>query len=138
MATRTETPRLSAVADEGEQESVGGRFEQRRLALGLSRSALAERAGIYRETLKKLEEGHDGIRETTIATVDRALNDLEQEIGMNDPEKNEHVVRFVVHGVYGVDALIVEGPVENIAELEASVDRIMRRLRGSGAEAQDS
>jgi transcriptional regulator with XRE-family HTH domain len=137
MATRTETPRLSAVADEGRQQSMGERLKERRLALGLSRVRLANRAHIDRDTLRNLEEGHDGVRETTVVLVDRALNELEEEMGMNDPEENGHVVRFVVRGVYGADALIVEGPVENIAELEASVDRIMRRLR-RGEDDRDS
>lgn len=131
MAGGTETHRLAAVADGGQQREVGERVRERRVRLGLSRAALAKRAHVDRDTLRSLEEGHDGVRETTVGAVERALNELEQEIGMNDPERIGQVVRFVVRGVYGADALIVEGPVENIAELEASVDRIMRRLRGS-------
>lgn len=127
MATDVEAPTLRAVADDTE-DAQGADFKERRLALGLSISELAKRAGIDRGVLTKIEAGEPGRRDTSLGAVERALLDLEQATGMNDPDK-PRVVRFVVRGVYGAESLVVEGPVESIAELERSVDRIMRRLR---------
>lgn len=129
MASQTQTPTLMAVTDDARQREQGEQFKARRIRLGMSRADLAKRAHVDRETLARVEDGRDGARDTTIAAIERTLADLEEGAGMDDPEQTGNVVRFVVRGVYGADALIVEGPVDNIAELEASVDRIMRRLR---------
>ena len=59
----------------------------------------------------------------------------EHEMGMDMPSQVQPTpaadpgfVRIKVENVYGARALIVEGPVGDLAELEAAVDRIMRRL----------
>jgi transcriptional regulator with XRE-family HTH domain len=98
----------------------------------MSKSELAKRAHLDRATLDRIESGQDGVRDTSLAAAERVLRDLDEE--MSPPpgqEERPSVVRFVVRGVYGAESLVVEGPVENIAELELSVDRIMRRLRQS-------
>lgn len=110
-------------------DSAGERKRDRRLLLGLSVSALAKRAGVDRATLKRVEADDPDVRDTSVVAIERALTELEQEMGMDDPDGDSSVVRFTVRGVYGAESLVVEGPVENIAELERSVDRIMRRLR---------
>ena len=115
----------------------GGQFKARRTAIGLSVSALAKRAGVDRGSLTNLEDGKP-VRDTTVALIDKTLSDLEHELGMDEPSVVEApaaaaapaMIRFTVEGVYGAKALVVEGPVENIAELEAAVDKIMRRLAG--------
>jgi transcriptional regulator with XRE-family HTH domain len=129
MATRSERSTLADMTEAGgPQGDQGAHFRARRLKLGLSVQALAKRAHIDRDTLKRVEDGRDGVRELTLSAIDRALSELEQEIGMDDPDPESSVVRFTVRGVYGAEAIVVEGPVANIADLEASVDRIMRRL----------
>lgn len=128
MATSSERSTLAGMTEAGGPQGDGARFRARRLKLGLSVQALAKRAHIDRDTLKRLEEGREGVRELTVTAIDRTLTDLEQEIGMGDPDPESNVVRFTVRGVYGAEAIVVEGPVANIADLEASVDRIMRRL----------
>ena len=121
MGTLGHTPTLAPVSD-------GEAVQERRTRLGLSVSELARRAHVDRGRLTALEAG-ETVRDSTLGAVEHALDKLEQELGMNDPDTPSGVVRFVVRGVYGAEALVVEGPVENIAALEASVDRIMRRLR---------
>lgn len=128
---RVDAPTLLAVPDESLKER-GKRITQRHEKLGISASALAKRASIDRATLGRVESGANGVRRMTVTAVEMALDQLEQELGMDDPEPEPKVVRFVVKGVYGAESLVVEGPVENIAELERSVDRIMRRLRDGG------
>lgn len=131
MATEAEMPTLNGM---GKREDVekGVRFKERRIRLGMSVAALAKRAGVDRGTLTRLEAGRDGAHDATLGQIERALAELEEATGVEDPDSPAGVVRFVVRGVYGADSLIVEGPVESIAELERSVDRIMRRLRDSG------
>jgi transcriptional regulator with XRE-family HTH domain len=123
----------------------GSRVRARRVKMGISVKELAMRAGVDRGTLSSLEADDDRVRDTTIAAIERALDLLEQEMGMDAPgpdeEKAPGLVRFEVTGVYGADALVVEGPVENLAELEAMIDRIMRGSRagerGNGKKSQD-
>lgn len=126
MLMTVERPRVVRMS-----EATGAELRARRLQLGLDVLPLAKRAGIDRATLTRIEEGSPTVRSSSISAVERALSELEAEIGMDDPEQGPRIVRFVVRGVYGAESLVVEGPVESIAELERSVDRIMRRLRDS-------
>lgn len=121
------------------QMNAGADIRKRRLAIGMSVTALAKLAGVDRGRLKALEAG-EKVRDTTMAAVVKALSDREHELGIDLPsqvrmvpveaESHPQVIRFEVQGVYGAKALVVEGPPENIAELEEMVDRIMRRLAG--------
>lgn len=130
MATTAEMPRLVSVTDEDDQGDRGKRIQERRLQLGLSVSALARKANVYRDTITSVESGGDGTRETTYAVIERALDELEEEMGPDPQPPPSRVVRYIVKNVYGAESLVVEGPVENIAELERSVDRF---LRGTGS-----
>lgn len=121
----------------GAVESLSGeQFKARRAAIGMSVAALAKRAGVDRGSLTALEDGRT-VRDTTVAAIDRTLTELEHELGMDVPSVIEpaaeldvapKVMRVEVQGVYGAKALVFEAPVENVAELEAMVDRVMRRL----------
>lgn len=132
MGTQSEARTLVAVVNPGDKER-GLRIHERRTHLGINLAGLARRAGVDRGTLKRIEEGRDGARAATFGAIERALTELEESMDI-DPEDSKQVVRFVVRGVYGAESLVVEGPVENIAELEASVDRIMRRLGGKAGD----
>lgn len=124
---RKEQADLPAVSDEGSQ------VQARRERLGMGIKELAAEAGVSRDTLSDLESGTKDYRQTTLGKVLRALARIEQEAGLDTPlpppSGEPHLVRFEVKGVYGAEALVVEGPVEDIAELEAAVDRIMRRVQ---------
>lgn len=128
-------PTLVNMGDE-ERVARGREIERRRLALGMDVAPFAKRAGINRATLKDVEAGAPSVRDTTWAIVERTLDELDHEWSPAVPQEpgQPSTVRFVVRGVYGAEALVVEGPVEDIAALEQSVDRIMRRLRGNGDE----
>lgn len=140
MSATAKTPTLAGVTQEGGQDD-GERIRERRLRLGLSVSALARHAHVDRDTINRAETGSGAPHDTTIAAIGAALSELERERGLTEPEEPTvpmpaaapeagRLVRFEVQGVYGADALVIEGPVENIGELEAAVDRIMRSLRG--------
>jgi transcriptional regulator with XRE-family HTH domain len=100
----------------------------------MTTSGLAKLAGVDRGKLKKFEIGEDEPSEPWINRVERALDNFESETGHEQAEgakpDESGFIRFKVEGVYGAKALVVEGPVANIAELEAAVDRILRRLAG--------
>jgi len=114
-------------------------YKARRTAIGMSVSALAKAAGVDRGSLTALEAGQP-VRDTTVASVEKTLTDLEHEMGMDLPAQvvpitasapDPGFIRFKVEGVYGANALVIEGPVENIGALEAAVDRLLRRLEQS-------
>lgn len=119
---------LPAMSNEGSQ------IRARRERLGMGIKDLAAEADVSRDTLSDLESGTKDFRQATLGKVQRALDRLEVEAGLDAPPASEStpagLVRFTVKGVYGVEALVVEGPVGDIAELEAAVDRIMRRVQG--------
>lgn len=125
----SERPRGVTVAPVAEEMTRGAQIRARRERMSWSARAFATRAGFNRGTLTDVETDAPTVRETSYAAAERTLDELEEELGYDKP--GDHVVRFVVRGVYGAEALVVEGPVEDIAALEASVDRIMRGLRGS-------
>lgn len=124
-------------ADLPDMSNEGSQVRARRERLGMGIRDLAKEAGVSRDTLSDMESGTKDFRQATLGKVLRALDRIEEEVGFDSPpaddaESEPKIVRYRVEGAYGVEALVVEGPVENIAELEASVDRIMRRLQGRG------
>jgi transcriptional regulator with XRE-family HTH domain len=110
--------------------SSGRDIKARRDRIGLTIKELAGRAEVSRDTLSDWERGARNPQSETVEAVLAALDQLEEEMGITAPAPGQGpspgLVRFEVTGVYGADALVVEGPVENIAELEAMIDRIMR------------
>ena len=138
MVAKTQRPTLTPVADDEDLDLVdrGQQVRQQRVAFGMSRNELADRAHLDRQTLRRVEEGVDGVREISVAQAERALAEFDAEVSPPPGDAAEEgVVRFKVEGVYGARSLVVEGPVENIADLEASVDRIMRRLASNPDES---
>jgi transcriptional regulator with XRE-family HTH domain len=111
----------------GRAESI----RARRVSLGISAKELALRAGVDRGTLAALEAGEERVRDSTFGAVERALETLEQEIGVeafaNSGNSND-TVEFRVSGDFGVD-VVVKGPVRDMDALEASVSRLLDRLR---------
>lgn len=113
----------------------GDQLKARRVAIGLSVAALAKRAGVDRGSLSALEEGRS-VRDTTVAQVERALSDLEHELGMDVPsvvtsptDAEPEPLRFTFHDVYGIGELIVEGPVDRPDEIVAAVAKLLADIR---------
>lgn len=111
-------------------------IEARRVQLGWSVSDLAERASVDRGRLAKFLRGEVAPRPAWIGAVEKALSTVEDGGETTEPHRSG-LVRFTVEGVYGAKALVVEGPVGNIPELEAAVDRIMRRVQGETGPADN-
>ena len=129
MLNSTPTTSLGRVDD-----NRGSEVKARREALGLSVRSLASLADVDRGRLAKFEEGETSPRDYWIQRVENALDRAEAEGVELSPGDDEPapsgLIRFKVEGVYGAKALVVEGPVENLPELEEMVDRVMRRLAG--------
>lgn len=101
----------------------------RRRRIGLSVSALAKRAGIDRNQLAAIEKGESQPRDTTLDKIVAALAALEEEMGIDDeesPPTESGLVSFEIDGVYGAKRVVVSGPVENLDELRATVERLLK------------
>lgn len=111
-------------------EHEGEAIRAERQELGLTVKALADRAGVDRGRLAKIEAG-EPYRDSTLGAIRRALTEFREEIsGPYDESRGEHTVTFRMSGNFGVD-VTVSGPVENLAELEASVGRLLQRMRNN-------
>lgn len=108
----------------------GRAIKARRERIGFKIYELADAAGVNKDTLSDWERGKRSPHSDTVEAVMAALDRLEEEMGIDAPpppaQAKPGMLRFEVTGVYGADALVVEGPIENLAELEAMIDRIMR------------
>ena len=110
---------LTSVPD----QSRGQEVKQRRLRHGIkSLREFADKSGISREAVTAAENGtaSDATYERIHAWFDR----FEEEVGDDGPSESG-VVEFRIAGNFGVD-VIVKGPVANIAELEAAVQRLIQ------------
>lgn len=115
----------------------GARIAERRERLRLTKIDLAKESGVHRDTLSDIEAGK-GFQAATLGKIEETLTRLETEAGLGAPPRPQGFIRFSVEGVYGAKALVVETPVENVAELEEMVDRILRRLQGDAGGAPPS
>lgn len=66
-------------------EEIGGSVRRWRLMQSLKSEELAERAGISRSTLQKIERGEPGVSIGAVMSVMQALGQLEHVAGSFDP-----------------------------------------------------
>lgn len=86
------------MSDSAGQPEVGQRVRERRTRLAITRKAFAVEAGIVRDTLSAVEEGR-GYNATTLAKINKALDRLEEEAGLEDIDDRFieiHVSAFTV------------------------------------------
>ena len=125
---------MQALRDGADLPPVGdierGQAIQRRLDnLGISDREFHEQSGIDRKTLRRAVAGEERTRPSTYAAIESALSKIEQRIRPDLPEQGESgLVTFQLSGDFGVE-VVVKGPVENLGELEASVERLIARMR---------
>lgn len=116
----------------GGEDDRGAAIQRRIEALAIGDREWHAITGIARQTLHRAIRNEPGTKKATYVAIEAFLDKLEAKrdgkpVALGSPPK-PNVVRYEVQGVYGAKAIIVEGPVESIAELEASVDRILRRM----------
>lgn len=118
---------LADMSDEGQ------RVKARRERLGLDKKELAAEAGVNRNTLAAIEAG-DSFNRTSLAKIERALEALELEAGINTPptraaSQDQDLVEFRIEGVLGVASVVVKGPVRDVEQFEGSIARILRQIQ---------
>lgn len=138
--------KVQSLSSVGAVSEIGERVRSRRTAIGMSVSALAKEAGVDRGSLTALEAGQ-GVRDTTVAAVEKTLDALEREMGMDVPsvvatptapaevpEATEHPasepIRLTFHDVYGIGEIIAEGPGDKPDDLVAAVAKLLAEIRG--------
>lgn len=104
----------------------GDEIRRRREAMGWSVKALAAKAGVDRGRLADIERGATA-RGSTLGAIEAALAEIEEETGHDEPA-DEGMVTFRLSGNFGVD-VVVQGPVTNLSELEASVERLVQSMK---------
>lgn len=115
-----------------DNEERGKSIERRRLALGINSLREFEDALehlVRRDTLSKVEDGTAS--EGTYRKVEAWLEREERENGhtAQPPADGHGPIKLTLHGVYGVDELIIEGPVEHPEALAEAVGRILEEFR---------
>lgn len=120
------------------QHPAGEDYKRRRNDLGLSRSELAKRAGVDRSRVQMLEEDDPRLRSNTVGAIDRALGDLEREMGMDMPSQvkpigdpADDMMEVVVEGNFGVRA-VVKGPVRDKEALQEFVRNLIADMGNGG------
>lgn len=126
MSTRTQTD--GAHFRPVDNESRGREIKRRRLALGIDGFRdFAEATGRDKGTLARAEEGTAST--STLDWLEAWLDRQETESGMNDPVPAVGPIKLTLHGVYGVEEIVVEGPVDHPDELAEAVGKILDRLK---------
>lgn len=74
---------------DGQLLAFGEHVRGWRMVLGLTAQQVSERAGITRDTLRKIESGDQGVGFGNVAQVLRALGVLDQVVDVIDPLKSD-------------------------------------------------
>lgn len=123
------------------KEARGHAINRRRIAQGInSLREFAEATGLSRQTIARAEEGDPRTTETTFVRLEAFLDKFDYETSSEAEDaaaagsgSDEQVVEYRLSGDFGVD-LIVKGPVSNIAEMEASIGRLLAQMRSKGGQ----
>lgn len=110
-----------------DQAARGQNIKQRRLALGIkSQHTLSKESGVSRDAVMAAEKG--AASNETYDRLEAWLSRMEEEVGMDAPDfESAGLVTFRLSGNFGVE-VTVQGPVENVAELEQAVERLIRKV----------
>ena len=92
----------------------------------MSQRDLERESGVNRATIAAVESGDKNVRPASVKAISAALDRVETETsGPYDDEPK--TVTFRLQGNFGVDVTL-QGPVDNLDELEASVARLIRSM----------
>lgn len=111
----------------------GARIERRMRLMGVSRRAFAEDTGISRATVTKAIEGDEGLLERNLRRIEKALDGLEEEMGI-EPEdlrqaSSSGPLTFQMTTPDGME-IIVSGPVEDADKLREQVTKLIEEFKG--------
>ena len=145
QTTKPKGGRLATMDHSGERDGAklglaerGKAIKRRRLALGLhnisqffqATQSTRDRDGntLDRLTLTKAEAGE--AQAWKVDEIEAWLTRFEEETGHDDPT-TEQLIKVTLHGVFGVDEVIFEGPATRTEEMAQAVGRVLDRLRAS-------
>lgn len=119
-------------------EGRGARIRERRERLGIKRAPFAARVPVDRGRLGEVEDGTaENVSEEYYKRIERALDELEQEMGMNDApqgrvigDPSDDLIEFSVEGNFGVRA-VVKGPVRDMDVMQAAVAKLVRDMQNN-------
>lgn len=141
MAATAHAATLVPMTDEGEtghEETRGEAIKRRMEAIGMNPGDLAGAADISRSLLYRVFRDEPNLREQSYTSLERTLDRIEFENGHGTPDPvapaDHGLIEFEVTGDFGV-RVVVKGPIENAAELEESVARLIKDIRGGKDEA---
>lgn len=110
-------------------EVRGEAIRRRRYEFGItSVRQFAEATGVDRHAIGRAEAGNGS--EATYERLERWLDKFAEETGSDLPEQHG-LITIKIAGNFGVTATI-QGPVENLAELEDAAARLVREMRAGG------
>lgn len=127
----SEAAHLGVVAEQEKWQELAERQER----TGVTDTEIADKINMSREQVGRILSGQ--VPNTrSLGKIERAMDELEAEDGGGPlvPKQSSATrnVVFRLTGIYGVAEVVVEGPVENMAELEEAVEKILRRAQGMG------
>lgn len=112
-------------------ETRGHAIKRRRLAHGISSvRKFAELTNVSRDAVTAAEAGDAS--DATYERLESWLDRFDEETGSDDIPGDD-MVEFRLSGNFGVD-VVVKGPVTNLAELENSVEKLLRRMQQPDAQ----
>jgi transcriptional regulator with XRE-family HTH domain len=134
MVTRLEPDRLRNMNNEpvSSRADRGARIERRMRLIGISQRAFAEHAKISRVTVKKAVEGDDGVLERNLIRIEEALDELEEEMGIEPEEQlpaSTGPLTFQMTTADGME-IVVSGPVEDADVLREQVTKLIQEFKG--------
>ena len=106
----------------------GAAIQARREGYGWHANALAKRADISRDTLAAVEADVSTVRPATFAKVERALDEIAEEIGDDGPAQQVGT-EVTLRGVYGIDELIYKSPSQDPDLVAEAVSKLIEQLR---------
>lgn len=133
MDTHVGTERLRHMNNEPAPTRAdrGARIERRMRLIGISQRAFAEHTKISRVTIKKAVDGDEGVLERNLRRIETALDELEEEMGI-EPEEPQHPaagpLAFRMITPDGME-LIISGPVEDADKMREQVTKLIEEFK---------
>lgn len=134
MDTQLSPERLRHMSKEpvSSRAERGARIERRMRLMKVSQRAFAEHTGIHRNTIKKAVEGDEGVLERNLRRIEKALDDLEEEMGIEPEDWHQQSdagpLIFQMTTPDGME-ITVSGPVEDADMLREQVTKLIEEFK---------
>lgn len=120
-------------AQSGDMEDDAARITTRRERLGMTKVELAREAHVARTTLNALERG-EGVQRSTLTKIERALDRLEEEMGIGAPPPAGETSDLVTLEVQLPDGRIVRAVTKSTADAALVAEQVAALLQRMSAQ----